>query len=136
MAPLSAFVRRVQQVKNDLLEGQGIDVHEVVVSSGKPPSFCILHITSLPLPDERDPKFWREIVSLGWKHNDHDQDRTEARFGEWYPPIIDIAVHSLAHGFVGTDQSTLSLISQYRVRDWNKGPTRLVMWGFPGADDI
>ena len=53
-------------------------------------------------------------------------ERTWERLGEWYPPLIDIVVQSYAIGFVGTEDSTFSLIGQRRVEDWNGGITRTV----------
>ncbi len=47
---------------------------------------------------------------------------------------MDTAIQSLAIGFVGTEFSTFSLLSQHRVEDWNGGVTRSVMWGTRGAD--
>ena len=47
---------------------------------------------------------------------------------------MDTAIQSLAIGFVGTEFSTFSLLSQHRVEDWNGGVTRSVMWGTKGAD--
>ena len=41
-------------------------------------------------------------------------------------PILDIVSQSLAIGFVGTQHSTLSLVSARRVEDWNDGPTILI----------
>lgn len=52
-----------------------------------------------------------------------------------YPVLIDIASASMGAGFVGTDKSTMSLLSRRRVEEWNGGATRMVKWGQPGADD-
>lgn len=60
------------------------------------------------------------------KHFDHAAERTVEKFGEWFPPIIDTAAHSHAMGLVGTHQSTLSLVSARRVKDWNNGVTKEV----------
>ena len=43
-------------------------------------------------------------------------------------------MHSMAIGFVGTDQSTMSMMGTLRVKDWNRGVTRTVKWGFKNAD--
>lgn len=72
---------------------------------------------------------------MGWKTIDHKAENTLELYGEWYLPIIDIVAQSLALGFVGTGQSTVSIMSQKRVEDWNHGVTRIVKWGGLGADD-
>jgi hypothetical protein len=51
-----------------------------------------------------------------------------------YPTVIDQAAQSLAPGFVGTDRSTFSRVSQLRVRAWHAAhATRIVTWGFKRA---
>ena len=62
----------------------------------------------------------------GWSYINHTTDRTLERLGEWYPPLIDIVAQSYAVGFVGTEDSTFSLIGQRRVESWNGGVTRNV----------
>lgn len=62
----------------------------------------------------------------GWFYIDHTKERTLERFGEWYPPIIDVITQSYAVGFVGTEDSTFSLLGQRRVESWNGGVTRAV----------
>ena len=41
---------------------------------------------------------------------------------------------SLATGFVGTSESTLSLLARRRVETWNGGEARQVTWGDKDAD--
>lgn len=48
--------------------------------------------------------------------------------------FIDTIIQSTAAGFVGTDTSTVSILSRRRVSDMG-GLTELVRWGEPGADD-
>jgi hypothetical protein len=62
----------------------------------------------------------------GWVHFDHEEEGTLEKYGEWYPPVVDIVAQSLATGFVGTIDSTFSLVSARRVEDWNNGPTVLL----------
>ncbi|KAI9070174.1 hypothetical protein FKP32DRAFT_1599461 [Trametes sanguinea] len=66
---------------------------------------------------------------------DHDAERTGETYGNWYPVVLDAVVQSMAIGFVGTDRSTFSHMARRRVDDWNDGASRLVKWGYPGADD-
>lgn len=117
-ADLAAFTRRVEEVQEELREKLGLDVIHIIIST-----------------DEKDEEFWEEIDYLGWGYVDHEQEGTMKRYGEWYGPIIDIVIHSLAVGFVGTDGSTFSLVSSRRVKDWNNGVTRMVKWGYAGADN-
>jgi hypothetical protein len=52
------------------------------------------------------------------------------KYGEWYAPVVDIAAQSLGVGFVGTKESTVSLVSSRRVQDWNNGVVKMVsFWG-------
>ena len=76
--------------------------------------------------DEASPKFWEEVSQKGWLHINHTTERTLERFGEWYPPLIDIVTQSYAVGFVGTEDSTFSLLGQRRVEYWNGGIARTV----------
>ncbi|KIY43900.1 hypothetical protein FISHEDRAFT_77825 [Fistulina hepatica ATCC 64428] len=109
---LATYADKVQEVRDDILARYGVNVTEVIVSS-----------------DETDPSFWEKVAAQGWKSVDHAAERTVERLGEWYPPIIDTAIQSMGKGFVGTSHSSLSSVTQRRVEDWNKGPTRLVTFG-------
>jgi len=71
--------------------------------------------------DENSVAFWDDVKRLSWFHVNHTQEQTLERFGEWYPPLIDIVIQSMAVGFVGTEDSTFSLVSQRRVEDWTGG---------------
>ena len=66
------------------------------------------------------------MTALGWHSADHVAERTEEKYGKWYLPLIDAVVQSLAVGFVGTDQSTMSLVAKRRVEDWSGGVGELV----------
>ena len=79
--------------------------------------------------DEENPSFWSEVTAQGWKYIDHVAERTLIQYGEWYPPVIDIVAQSLGAGFVGSIDSTVSIVSARRVEDWNHGVTRIVGWG-------
>jgi hypothetical protein len=78
------------------------------------------------MSDEEDPAFWKEVESIGWSRLDHTKELTLEKYGEWIPPILDQVAQSLAVGFVGTDDSTFSLVSMRRVQDWNHGPALLI----------
>ncbi|KAF8070450.1 hypothetical protein FPV67DRAFT_1413259 [Lyophyllum atratum] len=117
LAPLSAYVRRVKEVQGSLFVKSGIKVTEVLITS-----------------DETDPTFWAEVKAQGWKYIDHTVEHTLDRHGEWYLPIIDIVAQSLGVGFVGSMDSTVSIVSGRRVEDWNEGITRVVGWGGRDSD--
>ncbi|KAI0770948.1 hypothetical protein BD413DRAFT_626744 [Trametes elegans] len=117
-APLGAFARRVAEVQEALRARHGVYVSHVVMTG-----------------DERDQVWWQAVEERGWLRVDHDTERTAERFGKWYPVVLDAVVQSMSVGFVGTDRSTFSHMARRRVEDWNHGVTRLVKWGFPGADD-
>ncbi|KAI0778374.1 hypothetical protein BD413DRAFT_508781 [Trametes elegans] len=119
-APLPVIARRVREVQEELRERKGIDI---------PMSRVI--ITS----DESDPAWWEEVAALGWRTIDHTAAGTAEVFGRWYPVILDAAIQSGATGFVGTDRSTYSIVSRRRVETWQNGATRMVLWGYKGADD-
>lgn len=55
-------------------------------------------------------------------------------FISWYPGVLDACTLSLATGFVGTSESTLSLMAKLRVETWNGGVARTVRWGRKDAD--
>ena len=73
--------------------------------------------------DEEDPAFWSEVRAYGWAYFNHTEEQTLEKLGEWYLPILDVVSQSLAIGFVGTAQSTFSLLSARRVDEWNNGST-------------
>lgn len=84
--------------------------------------------------DEEDPRFWEEIADLGWVRFDHAQEKTADKYGVWYPIIVDIVAQSMAAGFIGTSDSTFSLVSARRVEDWNNGPTAMLAHADRGTD--
>ncbi|KAG8925254.1 hypothetical protein FRC01_010446 [Tulasnella sp. 417] len=114
--PLKVFRNRVRQVQEALAEkfGPGTksgNVHDVIVTS-----------------DEKNATWWGEVKRMGWRNIDHGEERTVEKYGTWYPSIIDAVVQSMSIGFVGTQRSTMSRVAALRVRDWNGGVTRMVVW--------
>ncbi|KAJ7732474.1 hypothetical protein DFH07DRAFT_846465 [Mycena maculata] len=109
-APLIDYVKAVAAVRAELLASSGLDVEHVIVTS-----------------DETDSDWWAAVDALGWAYPDHEG--TVAKHGKWYPMLIDGAIQSGAHGFVGTDQSTVSMISARRIQAWRGGTARMVKWG-------
>ena len=107
--PLGAWIARVDEVKKELKEKKGVEVENVLMMS-----------------DEKSERWWREVAELGWYRLDHEMLGTEARYGEWYPVFIDAVAQSLGIGFIGTQQSTMSLVAARRVMDWNNGIVRYV----------
>lgn len=53
------------------------------------------------LPGSDDSFFLTRIHRLGWVHVNHIDFATAARFGGWYPDILDAVLLSRAVGFVG-----------------------------------
>ncbi|KIP02086.1 hypothetical protein PHLGIDRAFT_112444 [Phlebiopsis gigantea 11061_1 CR5-6] len=119
-APLPVIARRVREVQQEIVERHGvyIPMTRVIMTS-----------------DETDQTWWDEVAALGWARMDHEKERTNERYGRWYPVILDAAIQSNGLGFVGTDRSTFSTLSRRRVMDWQDGATRMVLWGRKGADD-
>jgi hypothetical protein len=116
LAPLSAFARRVDEVKKELLDTRGMVVNNVIMTS-----------------DERDPEWWDDVQSRGWLRVNHTD--TVQNYGEWFPVLIDAGIQSSGIGFVGTDRSTMSILARRRVQSWQEGAVRTVKWGSVGADD-
>ncbi|KAF8311624.1 hypothetical protein DL93DRAFT_2139392 [Clavulina sp. PMI_390] len=126
-APLSVIATRIKECQDELSERP-----EFQNADGSPIILPVL-VTS----DERDPAWWQEVRKEGWGWIDHgpDGEDTVAKLGKWYPVLIDILHQSMGHGFVGTDQSTMSVIAARRVEDWQGGVSRLFLFGHPHADD-
>lgn len=117
-ASLSIIARRVSEVQEELRTQKGIEVTQVIMTS-----------------DEPDPEWWSEVRALGWTWVDYATERTEEIYGKWHPVFIDAIIQSNGAGFVGTRGSTMSSLALRRVQSWHNGPTRIVQWGWPGADD-
>ncbi|KAF7302714.1 hypothetical protein HMN09_00906300 [Mycena chlorophos] len=115
-APLDAFARRVGEMQHELRLKTGVDAQYVVVTS-----------------DEKNATWWEGVRELGWVRLDHSA--TKERLGMWFPILIDAVVQSMGAGFVGTARSTVSMLAGKRVQSWRDGPTAMVKWGKPGADD-
>ncbi|KAG8881090.1 hypothetical protein FRB98_004547 [Tulasnella sp. 332] len=123
-APLSVIARRVQEVQDELASTRP------GINGGQP-------LKVLMTSDERDSAWWNDVQNLGWHFVDHGPrgEDTAAKFGKWYPPLLDSVIQSMGTGFVGTDRSTMSMVARRGVQDWQGGPVRDVRWGYPGADD-
>lgn len=67
-APLSAYATRVEEIRVELREKQGIEID---------PSHVI--VTS----DERDPAWWEQVKAMGWTWIDHEEEKTVETFGKW-----------------------------------------------------
>lgn len=63
-APLSVIARRVEEVKQEILERKGIVVDRVVMTS-----------------DERNATWWEGVTAQGWYGLDHSQ--TVELYGGW-----------------------------------------------------
>ncbi|KAG8996936.1 hypothetical protein FRB93_000606 [Tulasnella sp. JGI-2019a] len=123
-ASLSVIARRVQEVQDEL-------------ASTHPGINDGLPLKVLMTSDERDEAWWNDVRALGWYFIDHGPrgEDTTAKYGKWYPPLLDSVFQSMGTGFVGTERSTMSAIARRRVQDWQGGAVRDFRWGYPGADD-
>jgi len=115
-APISVLARRVEEVRQEILERKGIVVKNVIMTS-----------------DERNTTWWADVVAQGWFAIDHSE--TYGRYGAWYPVLIDAVIQSGGLGFVGNDRSTMSQLARRRVQSWRDGAVRQVKWGRPDSDD-
>jgi hypothetical protein len=109
LIPLSKFHKEVDRIRDEIRQRQNLEVTRVVVMS-----------------DEEDAAFWRDVANMGWTRIDHSKELTLEKYGEWVGPVVDQVAQSLAVGFVGTEDSTFSLVSMRRVQDWNHGPAVLI----------
>ncbi len=109
LIPLPKFKTTVDQIREEVREKLRRNVKEVIVMS-----------------DEQDPDFWEEVKRNGWVRLDHSRELTSEKYGEWMGPILDQVAQSMAAGFVGTADSTFSLVGARRVQDWNHGPGILI----------
>ncbi|KZT51339.1 hypothetical protein CALCODRAFT_487998 [Calocera cornea HHB12733] len=82
----------------------------------------------LVMSDEKDATWWAGINENGWSWIDHKKEDTAEKHGLWYEMLLDVVFHSKGSGFVGTDGSTMSLLAERRVKDWNGGQTARLLW--------
>ncbi|KAG9008426.1 hypothetical protein FRB90_008890 [Tulasnella sp. 427] len=115
-APLSVFATRITQVQRGLTSKFGADSPQANVTK--------VVVTS----DERDEKWWNEVEGRGWLRVDYEKEGTVRTLGRWYPSIIDSVIQSKAIGVVGVKGSTMSMMAERRVADWNGGVVSEVAW--------
>ncbi|KAJ7878848.1 hypothetical protein B0H14DRAFT_2711093, partial [Mycena olivaceomarginata] len=84
-APLSAYARRVEEVREELQRARGIEVQHVVLTS-----------------DETNATWWEEVAAYGWHRVDHST--TVETHSRWHPVLIDAAIQSGDMGFVEGSQ--------------------------------
>ncbi|KAF5321848.1 hypothetical protein D9619_001468 [Psilocybe cf. subviscida] len=107
----STYRKYVEEMQKSLQDERNITAMRVVLMS-----------------DEQSPSFWTQVKEAGWFTVDHEKENTLAIHGEWYLPIIETAMLSYAVGFIGTHDSTFSLVAARRVEDWNNGIARITKW--------
>ncbi|KAJ7623687.1 hypothetical protein FB45DRAFT_797959 [Roridomyces roridus] len=112
LAPLSAYAQRVEEVREEIFKTKGMRIGDGDV---------------IMTTDETDEGWWTEVLQLGWKRVDHGD--VLARHGPWYPTFVDGVIQGGGLGFVGTHRSTVSILADRRVLEWQKGATRTVYWG-------
>ncbi|KAJ7804796.1 hypothetical protein B0H14DRAFT_2882972, partial [Mycena olivaceomarginata] len=74
-APLSAYTRRVEEVREELQRARGIEVQRMVLTS-----------------DETNATWWEEVAAYGWHRVDHST--TVETHSRWHPVLIDAAIQS------------------------------------------
>ncbi|EJT99488.1 hypothetical protein DACRYDRAFT_55580, partial [Dacryopinax primogenitus] len=115
MPTLHQLERRVSSVRSQLLF-LGISAPYVLLTS-----------------DETDASWWASLPPTYGQIN-HTLYRTEEKYGEWYPSVLDSVFLSLGSGFVGTEGSTMSLLAYRRVRE-RGGVGEWVRWkGVPEGE--
>ncbi|GAA5996510.1 O-fucosyltransferase family protein [Rhodotorula paludigena] len=112
------YQRAVDRVRHLVASGQGRKSREHRHSAR---SLQVLVST-----DVKDLAFLGELANLGWTLLDYEDLELRERFGRWDPEVMDQAVESRSHGFIGTRGSAQSTLSALRVRTWRQGPTELV----------
>jgi len=124
LASLDSYATRVEEIRAEL---------QTV------PHFNFTAETAAALPvlvmsDDDTPEFWGDVTGRGWVQINHTVEGTEERYGQWYTAVLDGYFQSRGVGFVGTEGSTMSLLAERRVQDWQGGVTREVKWGKKDAD--
>jgi len=115
---IPTYHRRIAEIQEETRERLGIVPEHVIM-----------------LSDEQDPAWWDSIRAEGWYTPNHVAEDTVNKHGKWYPVLIDAVIQSSGIGFIGMEQSTMSLLAGRRVRDWQSGVYKSVKWGTPNADD-
>ncbi|KAG9043786.1 hypothetical protein FS837_009131, partial [Tulasnella sp. UAMH 9824] len=116
-APISEYARHVQELTAELARNHG-------------PDSPLSHVTEvIMMSDETDQEWWDEVDAMGWRQPRPYEDQIANDHGRRWPAIVDSIIQSRGAAFVGTSQSTMSIVAAKRVMDWNKGPVRLVEWG-------
>lgn len=143
---MDVYARRVAEIQEEAMERYGVVPEHVIL-----------------LSDEKDPLWWDQVRERGWYLVEADVTADIlATHNSWcvlvflllylwlacrslivfscmrvcrYPVFVDAVIQSSGLGFIGTASSTMSTLARRRVEDWNKGITRTVQWGRPGADD-
>ncbi|KAL0574626.1 hypothetical protein V5O48_007322 [Marasmius crinis-equi] len=109
---IANYVRMVEEVKEELRAQKGLVIERILVASNEA---------------AENTEFWDQIKKLGWTWVNHGEggEQTLYKYGEWYAPILDVAIQSMSIGFVGSRGSTFSLVSARRVEEWNDGIFRM-----------
>ncbi|KAJ7230634.1 hypothetical protein GGX14DRAFT_584062 [Mycena pura] len=108
-APLSAYARKVKDIKAEIQRSKGITVDRVLMTS-----------------DEKGSLWWDAARKRKWARLDHSE--TTKRYGAWYTVLIDEVVASGAVGFVATDRPITSVLAARRVASWQHGVVRTLAW--------
>lgn len=129
--PVSTYAKEVETVRAELIERKpslrNVQI-PVVFFSDEPRRPNGWFIQQFHRPPGSSEAFWKDVGDMGWLGLDHEAPElnSDIRWGSWASTLIDIVVMSHSSAFVGTKQSTFSLITAKRVNKWWNGPTRMV----------
>lgn len=94
--------------------------------------------------DETDPEWWGMVENMGWKRivfpdelsippevtirdAPIDEDWGKEIYEKiWERMLVEVAIQGFGTGFVGTQESTMSLVAARRVEHWQGGASRIV----------
>ncbi|KAL7416334.1 hypothetical protein BDY24DRAFT_379324 [Mrakia frigida] len=84
----------------------------------------------LVISDETEPAFYSELRERGWRStfdvNGLENSKLVKELGGWYLLLVETVLLSQGTHFLGTAESTMSLLAGLRTQDWNGGMYRMV----------
>ncbi|KAG8922890.1 hypothetical protein FRC01_013481 [Tulasnella sp. 417] len=103
--PLSEYAQHVRELTSELVQLHGphsplAQVKEVILMS-----------------DETDPEWWAEVESMGWRQTRPYEEEIARDYGRRWPGIVDSIILSRGAAFIGTSQSTMSIIAVKSMKE-------------------
>lgn len=126
---LATFERLIEEVEREL-HARGVGVKAGLA----------YRIPVIVTSDETNEEWWSEVARYGWRRvkfppalelgpdGEQKEGTSKEKYYQalWDRTVVEIAVQGFAAGFVGTQESTMSMIAKRRVEHWQGGVTRLV----------